>query len=226
MNARLLALTLTSALALSACETMNNMGSTMNGWFSGEEEVAQVQIEEESAPATNTQSTVAKPATANCPAVEVMNDLREMVQFSDFANPVPENKISSLTIANINAQCSEEEKAIAMKIDVTFDGTLGSKGRPAGGQAANFSYPYFIAVTDKDGSILAKEIFAASLTYSKGQDTIKQIETINQLLPKSAEVATYTVLFGFQLNDNQLQYNRMQAEPAAGDITPETKTAE
>ena len=88
----------------------------------------------------------------------------------------------------------------------------------------NFSYPYFVAVTDEDGKILAKEIFAASVSYSSEQETIKQIETINQLLPKTRDASDYTVLLGFQLNEEQLIYNRTQISPAAGEENVEDNT--
>lgn len=206
---------LAMALTVSACETMNSVSSSIGGMFNGNNEDAQMAAKSDELAET----IVAAGADGNCPSVQIMADLKNLHEFMDYSSPTLNTKVSEIEIMDVKTQCSEEDEAVAMNIDITFDGHIGPQARQTKNDTANFSYPYFIAVTDAQGKILAKEIFAASLSYGKDQDAIKQIETINQLLPKTAGVADYTVLLGFQLNEEQLIYNRTQMEPAAGEET-------
>lgn len=199
---------LVAGLSLSACETLDNMGQSVSGIFSGDQSSAEAQQAEA--------NTIMKAeASANCPSIQIMSDLKSLAQFVDDTAPSAETNISSINIMDVETACNQTDKATEIALTITFDGQTGPKARGKNSGTANFSYPYFIAVTDSNGDILAKEIFAASLSYSKGQDTVKQIETINQLLPNTSEVSGYNILVGFQLNEAQLQYNRDQAAKAA-----------
>lgn len=193
---------------------MDNMSNSIGNMFDGDEEATETHMAAKSDEMAET--IVAAGASENCPSVQIMADLKSMYEFLNFDSPTENTRISQIEIMDVKADCTEQPEAIAMTIDITFDGQIGAQARTSKDNTANFSYPYFIAVTDADGKILAKEIFAASLSYSKDQDSIKQIETINQLLPKSPAVADYNVLLGFQLNEEQLIYNRTQVTPAAG----------
>lgn len=214
MKMKHLGLLVTATLMFGACETMNSVSDSISGMFSSKEETQTAESKDVA------ETIVAADKTQACPSVQIMADLKEMQDFTDFSAPSDTNRISRIEIRDVKAGCKEEPEALAMTIDITFDGQIGPKARAKKSDTANFSYPYFVAVTDADGKILAKEIFAASVSYSSGQDTIKQIETINQLLPKTPGVADYTVLLGFQLNENQLMYNRANMTPAAGEAQP------
>ena len=200
---------------LGACETMDSF----SGLFEPKEtQTAQAQAE------TLNDTILAAAGTENCPSIQIMSDLQQMVQFKTQSEPTPDNELSRIEIKNVGSNCALEDEAIALKIDITFDGSVQPTARVKENDTVNFSYPYFVAVTDEDGKILAKEIFAASVSYSSEQETIKQIETINQLLPKTRDASDYTVLLGFQLNEEQLIYNRTQISPAAGEENVEDNT--
>ena len=214
MKSAPLSILLASTLLLSACQTMNDVTSSITNMFSSDEEQVA-----EAAPAP-AETIVAATKTANCPSVQIMTDLQAMHQYTNFKDALPENKISDIQISDVQTNCTESDNTqnIALKIDITFDGEKGPKAQAsAPGNVSNFDYPYFVAVTDTKGQILAKEIFSAELTYSADQKKVKQIETINQLLPKANAAQNYTVLLGFQLNEDQLMYNRTQTMPAAGE---------
>ncbi|MEM6781176.1 MAG: hypothetical protein AAF569_04885 [Pseudomonadota bacterium] len=217
MKTKHLSALLAATLTLTACQTMDNMQSSIGGLFDTNTAAEDTEMAAKSNEMAET--IVAAGQTKNCPSVQIMADLKEMHEFTDFTAPSDTNKVSEIEIMEVDAACSPEDEAIAVKIDITFDGQVGPQARQRKSDTANFSYPYFVAVTDADGKILAKEIFAASVSYSSGQDTIKQIETINQLLPRTNDVTDYTVLLGFQLNEDQLIYNRTQIAPAAGEET-------
>ena len=203
-------------LGLTGCQTMNDMQNTFDTMFSPSEQQAQEEVTPQA------QTTLATAREPGCPSVQIIDELNHLAQYQNFENPTPATSISSIDIENVKSACVIEEKAVAMNIDITFLGAVGPKGRVKSSDTANFSYPYFVAVTDPNGNILAKEIFAASVTYSAGQDQIKQIETINQLLPKAPEVADYNILLGFQLDEKQLAYNRANIKPASGTTNART----
>lgn len=219
MNLRFLPFAAAAFLTLGGCQTLDTLGAMLEP-----KTVQTADVQSDAQAQTLNASILAAAGTESCPPIRIMQDLKQLVQFENAGAPDPDKKLSEIEIESVSGSCSAEEQALALKIDITFDGAVAAKGRAKGQSAANFSYPYFVAVTDEDGKILAKEIFAASLTYSPGQDTIKQIETINQLLPKAADAGEYTVLLGFQLNADQLEYNRTQLEPAAGDAQPSDAT--
>ena len=96
-----------------------------------------------------------------------------------------------------------------MRIDLNFHGHLGPKARIKPSDRPFFAYPYFVAVSDSIGNELAKEVFAASVSYEVGQDSIKLVETIRQRLPldTDGQVPAYQVSAGFQLTEDQLSHN-------------------
>jgi hypothetical protein len=111
----------------------------------------------------------------------------------------------------VDSQCdvSADGQMLAMRLDLKINSMLGPKARRTNNDRPFFAYPYFIAITDTQGNELAKEIFAASVTYDVDQNNLSLIETINQQLPLNEDGSRpdYEVHIGFQLTDEQLFYN-------------------
>ena len=101
---------------------------------------------------------------------------------------------------------------------MAFESTLGEKGKLRKNDKPFFSYPFFVAVTDPKGVIMAKEIFSASMTYDRNEDSHTYYESMRQLIPldRKSSAKRHKVLLGFQLDPAQLKYNRqnMVAVPA------------
>ena len=64
------------------------------------------------------------------------------------------------------------------------------------------------------GKILAKEVFSASMIYAQGEDYKSYKETLRQIIPlnDTKQGKKYKVLVGFQLSQEQLNYNRQILE--------------
>ena len=150
----------------------------------------------------------------SCPQVSVRPDLRHLVEFYNPDKPVDASKISEVTITNVTNVCRIENGALVMQIDLSLDGKTGPKARVKPNDKPSFAYPYFVAVTDTQGNVLSKEIFAASIAYGAAQNELKQTESIfqNMPFPDATIGKTYSVIVGFQLTPEQLTYN--QAAPA------------
>lgn len=144
-----------------------------------------------------------------CPPMKIAPQTDHMSEFSDMQNPTPQNEISHIRIARSAAQCTPEGEFLNMRIDLSFEGGLGPDARRLENDRPFFAYPYFVAVTDPAGNELAKELFAASVTYEKGADEIELVETIRQKLPydENGQLPPYEVHIGFQLTQEQLFYN-------------------
>lgn len=144
-----------------------------------------------------------------CPAVTVRPDLRTLVEYQNETKPSPDTKLSEVTILGVENTCRVEDNTLVMQLDIALSGQTGPKARTRSGDQPNFAYPYFVAVTDTNGAILSKEIFAASLSYGREKTQISQTETLfqNMPIPPSGTGRAYTVVIGFQLTPAQLAYN-------------------
>jgi len=145
----------------------------------------------------------------NCPPVYIDQNLGRVSEFTDMTRPSPQSEISYIELKSTNQQCSLDGDFLNMRIDLNFEGRLGPQGRMKSNDRPFFAYPYFIAVTDSMRVELAKEIFAASVSYEENQNSILLVETIRQRLPLNPDgsVPAYNVNVGFQLTEDQLIYN-------------------
>ncbi len=144
-----------------------------------------------------------------CPGVTVRPDLVHLVDFYDEANPSTGSVTSEVTITSVKNICRIENEALVMQIDIGLEGKTGPKARLKKNDQPNFAYPYFVAVTDAQGNVLSKEIFAATIAYGREQNSTTSTESIfqNMPFPDASTGQVYNVVVGFQLSQTQLAYN-------------------
>ncbi len=127
-------------------------------------------------------------------------------------NPTPKTLVSEVKLGKQRGACiyNQEDKSVAVQVSLIFNSSLGPRSKIYKGDKPNFAYPYFIAVTSPNGEIVAKEVFAASISYKEDQKSLSHKETLRQIIPleKLGEGPDYTILAGFQLTEEQLEYNR------------------
>lgn len=147
--------------------------------------------------------------SGGCPGVESVSELASLSEFSNTSAPSESNLVSRVKIGNMQSACSYNERSVTIDLSMDFLGTLG----PHGNSSSSFSYPFFVAVTSASGDILAKEIFAAPLTYGPGETTKTYTEKMRQIIPieNRDRGSKYKILVGLQLTPNQLAYNRQKA---------------
>lgn len=228
-----LTLVLAAGLSLAACDTVQT-GMT-NGYASVKQAVQNFRpletFQTDSTPDAGTETALAEagaqPAssTTACPTVKVVQDLNQVHQFIDGANPDPAQSVSSIRMTGVQDQCSVAKDNLVIDMALAFEGEIGPRARAKSGDKPGFAYPYFIAITDQQGNIIAKEVFAVTLAYESGRDTETHVEQVRQMIPMSAMARNnYKVLIGFQLSDQELAYNRAlpetvsQIEPASGPL--------
>ncbi len=151
----------------------------------------------------------------NCPTIKIVEELATANTFSDISNPQDYNLISRALVTQAENTCSYSGKTATIDLKLTFSGQIGSKAQ----NQNSFSTPYFVAVTQPNGSILAKEVFSTTLTQQPGTIQTTQYETLRHIIPiaNPNDGPKYKILIGFQLTQEQLQHNRavIAAERAA-----------
>ncbi len=145
----------------------------------------------------------------SCPPISVDPQLNSMSEFYDIEKPSAGTEVSTLNLIGTKSACTSDGEYLEVQVELSFEGELGPKAKRKKGDRPFFAYPYFISVTDNEGKELAKELFAASVTYDANQDKIQLVDTIRQKLPLNDNGSTpgYQIKIGFQLTEEQLFYN-------------------
>lgn len=224
--------------ALSGCETAKGVQTDVSsGYTSVKTALAKFRPFDQpaTAPATadqGTQSTIAsaaKPAAApalastsgHCPEVRIVPDLNQVHQFVDPSAMVTEQSVSSIHLAGVQSACSIAQNKPAIDMTLAFEGSTGPKARAKPNDKPRFAYPYFVALTNQQGNIISKEIFAVTMAYDNDENKLNHTETIRQLLPTTgADQKDYKILIGFQLTDQELAYNRAMPSSSTMAIMP------
>lgn len=188
-----------SALTLAACSTFEGLQRDISGMTSS-------LGSKMSGKADGTQKTLAE---GECPSISVDPQLNSASEFADMEKPSSTTKISTITLKDTKSECALDGEYLNMRIDLFFAGELGPKAKRKKDDRPFFAYPYFIAVENGAGEELARELFAASVTYDKLQEKIELVETIRQRLPlnENGTIPDYRVKIGFELTEDQLFYN-------------------
>lgn len=188
-----------SALALSGCKTVVD-----DFMYDLNNVVENASFTEPTTPAPNFNA----PVEDRCPKIEIVDELSS---FSDFNGSMRDNNlISRVNLSQVESSCSIQRKQVAIDLKLAFNGELGPRAKMKSSDKPFFSYPFFVAVTNQNGVILAKEVFAASMTYERNEQTHTYFESLRQLIPISNadHARRFRVMIGFQLTEDQLAYNR------------------
>ncbi|HVY89501.1 MAG TPA: hypothetical protein VG942_11570 [Hyphomonadaceae bacterium] len=96
---------------------------------------------------------------------------------------------------------------ITMEIEIDFEFGKGPKA-----DGAQHNYPYFVTVTRRDRSVLAKEVYQVPITFPAGKDIVKYTEKLDGIeIPRANDTVSgsnFEVIVGFDLTPEQLAYNR------------------
>jgi hypothetical protein len=142
-----------------------------------------------------------------CPFVKSLYDAARYVEFKD-NREASANVAFSGEIQGISAGCQyKDDKPIEVTMQVLFE--LG-KGPQAQGRQK--TYHYWVAVTDRNRAVLAKQEFDLPVTFPEGQDRVYLTEDIAQIVIPRASIATsgsnFEVLIGFDVTPQMAEFNR------------------
>lgn len=142
-----------------------------------------------------------------CPFVKSLYDAARYVEFKD-NREASANVGWSGEIQGISAGCQyKDDKPIEVTMQVLFE--LG-KGPQATGRQK--TYHYWVAVTDRNKAVIAKQEFDLPINFPEGQDRVYITETLNQIVIPRATVATsgsnFEILVGFDVTPAMAAFNR------------------
>lgn len=142
----------------------------------------------------------------NCPGVSIVTELGILNDFGNTILITPDDLVTHNSMTGGKGQCAYAPKSFSIDLDLAFESALG----PQGITGETYEYPFFVAVKDERGDIVAKEVFSVPLTFKVGHNTTAHYEKIRQIipLPSPSQGRKYKILAGFQLSKEQLAYNR------------------
>ena len=142
-----------------------------------------------------------------CPFVKSLYDAHRYVEFKD-------NREASAAVGwsgeiqGISAGCAyKDDQPIQVNVEVLFE--LGKGPQATGNQK---TYRYWVAVTDRNRAVIAKQTFDLPVTFPEGQDRVYLTENLNQIVIPRAGIGTsgsnFEVLIGFEVTPQMAAFNR------------------
>jgi hypothetical protein len=146
-------------------------------------------------------------AAGPCPYVKVLYDAARYVEFKD-------NKEASASVGytgeieGVHATCAYKgDEPIKVVADIGF--ALG-KGPTADG--AHKVYRYWVAVTDRNRDVIAKQYFDLPVGFPAGADRVIANERLDQIVIPRADSKVsgdnFEILVGFDVTPEQAAFNR------------------
>lgn len=148
-----------------------------------------------------------RPNAGPCPFVRILYDAARYVEFEGGQQAAAAVGFTG-EIEGIESDCIYRE-ADPIRIDMDILFALG-RGPQADGEQR--TYRYWVAVTERNSAILAKQYFDLPVTFEPGQDRTLVTEEIRGLMIPRADIATsganFEVLIGFEVTPEMAEFNR------------------
>lgn len=146
---------------------------------------------------------------AGCPIVEIMPSARSITYFE---NEMSGRMVARAAITEIRGGCEYKPNGMEIDLDIIMKGRISELGRFEGQEdmEAFMTFPYFVSVSTPQGLPVDKQILATAMRFKPMVDDLDHAEKITQFIPLDdpKQGPNYKILIGFQLNREQLEYNR------------------
>jgi hypothetical protein len=142
-----------------------------------------------------------------CPFVKTLYDAARYVEFKD-SREASANVAYTGEIQRVSAGCAyKSDDPIRVNMQILFE-----LGRGPQAEAGSKTYHYWVAVTDRNREVIAKQMFDLPVSFPAGQDRIYKTETIKQIvIPRATATvsgANFEVLVGFDVTPEMAAFNR------------------
>lgn len=173
----------------------------------GEEETAEDKAKKEDEWGERTLSLKKLKAEGPCPYVKVLYDAARYHEFKDNK----EATSAAMWTGEINGVTSDCAYKGGDPIEVAMDiGFSLGRGPQADGQTK--TYRYWVAVTEKDATVLAKQWFDLPVTFAPGQQRADVNTRLDGIVIPRADVSVsgsnFEVLVGFEVTPQMAAFNR------------------
>ncbi|MFN4287787.1 MAG: Tat pathway signal sequence domain protein [Brevundimonas sp.] len=148
-----------------------------------------------------------RPNAGPCPYVKILYDAARYIDFGG-AQPSSTAVVNSGEIEGLSSACTYRgADPISVDINILFH-----LGRGPQAQGSQRTYRYWIAVTERNNAILAKEYFDLPVTFPAGADRVFVTEEIRGLTIPRADITTsgsnFEILIGFDVTEDMAEFNR------------------
>jgi hypothetical protein len=143
-----------------------------------------------------------------CPYVKTLYDASRYVEFKD-DKEASANVGFTGEIQSLSAGCQyKDEEPIKLTMDVLFE---FGKGPQAGSDSKTFHY--WVAVTDRNRDVIAKQEFELPVHFPSGKDRVYVTDSVNNItIPRGTATtsgANFEVLVGFDVTPKMAEFNRL-----------------
>ena len=142
-----------------------------------------------------------------CPYVKTLYDAARYIEFAE-GREASANGGFSGEIQGISAGCAyKDDEPIKVRVEVLFE-----MGRGPQAQGSSKTYRYWVAVTQRNQAVLAKQYFDVPVNFPDGQDRVYVTDTIDEITIPRASLTTsganFEVLIGFDVTPQMAAFNR------------------
>ena len=142
-----------------------------------------------------------------CPFVKTLYDAGRYVEFKE-DREASANVGFAGEIQGISAGCQyKDDQPITVSMDVLFE--LG-KGPQAEGNSK--TYHYWVAVTDRNRDVIARQNFDLPVNFPAGKDRVYVTDSISSIvIPRGTTTtsgANFEILVGFDVTPQMAEFNR------------------
>ncbi len=148
----------------------------------------------------------APPRAEVCPVVSFIGGLDKVTVLGEQGGADLANVLYSAELTQLEAVCTFKRKGAEVSAEFLLiaDRGLGDRERVA-------RPTYFVAITDPQGNVMAKEIFQAEIPFNDNRRRVGRKEEIEPFIPyqgSDGDFTGYRVLIGFQLTPEQVEFNK------------------
>ena len=142
-----------------------------------------------------------------CPFVKVLYDAARYEEFKD--NQEASSAVAySGEINGVTSDCSYKVgEPIQVKMQVRF-----AFGRGPQGASSHKSYKYWVAVTQRNRMVLAKEFFTLPVEFGAGKDRVDATDVVDGIVIPRADNSVsgenFEILVGFDVTPEMADFNR------------------
>lgn len=142
-----------------------------------------------------------------CPFVKTLYDAGRYIEFKD-GREASAAVVWSGEIQGLSAGCEYKDvEPIRVTMEVLFELGKGPQARDR-----QNTYRYWVAVTDRNRSVIAKKFFDLPVSFRGGEDRVYVTETIDRIVIPRAEMTTsgsnFEILIGFEVTPQMAAFNR------------------
>ncbi len=156
----------------------------------------------------------------SCPAIAVPKHTGTLTRFAQAGRFDTQDVQLVASIGQLDSNCVETDDGVRTAVSFNIVAT-----RPAKGPAAAAQLPFFVTVVKDGETLIAKQVYGASLSFADGAASSSQSQVVTVATPKiplppkpkknneidefapPPKPAVYELLVGFQLSDSEVVYN-------------------